>query len=129
MNMTTKTRQASSVTIVDIGGRIILGEECTSLGKLVSDLLGKGHNKILLNLADVHRVDTAGLAYIMAGLTSARKHNGDVKLLNPAKELQDVLQIHAYFLSWTSASTRLPQSGLSPNLRAPRPRAANTVWR
>ena len=93
MNMTTITRHAGSVTIVDIRGRIVLGEECTSLGKLLSDLLGKGHNKILLNLADVHRVDTAGLAYIMAGLTSARKHKGDLKLLNPAKELQDVLQI------------------------------------
>jgi anti-sigma B factor antagonist len=93
MNMTMKTRHAGAVTIVDIRGRIVLGEECTSLAKLVSDLLGTGHNKILLNLADVHRVDTAGLAYIMAGLTSARKHNGELKLLNPAKQLQDVLEI------------------------------------
>lgn len=93
MNMTARTRHTGSVTIVDISGRIVLGEECVSLGKLVSDLLGKGHNKIVLNLADVHRVDTAGLAYIVSGLTNAHKHNGDLKLLNPAKELQTVLQI------------------------------------
>ena len=93
MNMTTKTRQAGSVTIVDIGGRIVLGEECTSLGKLVSDLSGKGHNKILLNLADVHRVDTAGLAYIVSGLTSTRKRQGDLRLLNPRQDLLLVLQI------------------------------------
>jgi anti-sigma B factor antagonist len=93
MNMTAKTRHTGSVAIVDIRGRIVLGEECVSLGRLVSDLLGKGHNKILLNLADVHRVDTAGLAYIVSGLTSARKHKGDLKLLNPAKDLQSVMEI------------------------------------
>src|SRR5215475_4272789 len=93
MNMTTTTRQVGLVTIVDISGRIVLGEECISLGKLVSDLLDKGHNKILVNLADVHRVDTAGLAYIISGLTSARKRNGDLKLLNPTKDLRGVLEI------------------------------------
>lgn len=58
MRMTTTTRHVGFVTIVDISGRIVLGEESTSLVKLVSDLLGKGHNKILLNLADVNRIDT-----------------------------------------------------------------------
>ena len=93
MNMIAKNRQAGSVTVVDISGRIILGEECASLGKLMSDLLGKGHNKILLNLADVDRIDTAGLAYIVGGLTSIRKHEGDLKLLNPRKDFQAVLKI------------------------------------
>jgi anti-sigma B factor antagonist len=93
MNMIAKTRQVNSVTIVDISGRIILGEECVSLGKLMSDLLGKGHNKILLNVADVDRIDTAGLAYIVSGLTSVRKHKGDLKLLNPRKDFQAVLEL------------------------------------
>lgn len=93
MNMIAKTRQTGSVTIVDISGRIILGEECTSLGKLMSDLLREGHNKILLNLADVHRIDTAGLAYMVSGLTSIRKHKGDLKLLNPTKDFQTVLEL------------------------------------
>ena len=93
MNMTAKTRQSGSVTIVDIGGQIVLGDECTSLGKLMNDLLGKGRNKILLNLADVYRVDTAGLAYLVSGLTTLRKRNGDLKLLNPRKDFQAVLEI------------------------------------
>jgi len=93
MNMAAKIRQVGHVTIVDISGRIVLGEECASLGKLVNELLGKGHIRILLNLADVHRIDTAGLAYILSGLTSARKRNGDLKLLNPGKEFQTVLEI------------------------------------
>jgi anti-sigma B factor antagonist len=91
--MIAKTRHTGLVTIVDISGQIVLGEECTSLGKLVSDLLGTGHNRILLNLADVHRIDSAGLAYILSGMTSARKHKGDLKLLNPTKDLQAVLEI------------------------------------
>ena len=53
------------------------------------------HRKILLNLAGVYRVDSAGSAHIIAGSTSARKHKGDLKLLNPAKELQDVLKFTA----------------------------------
>ena len=92
MNMTAKTRQSGSVTIVDIGGQIVLGDECTSLGKLMNDLLGNGHNKILLNLADVHRM-TLPLAYIVSGLTTLRKCNGDLKLLNPRKDFQAVLEI------------------------------------
>ena len=93
MTMTAKTRDTGFVTIVDISGQIVLGEECVALGKLLSDLLSKGHHKILLNLADVHRIDSAGLAYILCGLTRVRKHNGDLKLLNPSKDLQSVLQL------------------------------------
>lgn len=72
MNMTAKTRRNGLVTIVDVSGRIVVGEECTSLEKLVNELLGKGHIRILVNLANVHRIDTAGLAYIMSALTSAQ---------------------------------------------------------
>jgi anti-sigma B factor antagonist len=93
MTMTAKTRHAGFVTIVDISGRIVLGEECVALKKLVSDLLSKGHNKILLNLADVHQIDSAGWAYIVSGFASVRKHNGDLKLLNPREDLQSVLQL------------------------------------
>lgn len=93
MNMAAKTRQMGLVTIVDITGRIVVGEECLSLGKLIDELLHKGNVRILLNLADVQRIDTAGLAYILGGLTSARKSKGDLKLLNPRKEFQEVVQI------------------------------------
>jgi anti-sigma B factor antagonist len=91
--MNAKTRHAGLVTIVDLCGQIVLGEECFSLGKLVRDLLAQGHNKILLNLAEVHRIDSAGLAHIFSGLTRARKSSGDLKLLNPTKDFHDVLRI------------------------------------
>ena len=57
MHMTTSSRQVGGVTIVDISGRIQLGEESAALRDLVSDLLRKGHKKILFNLADVNYID------------------------------------------------------------------------
>jgi anti-sigma B factor antagonist len=48
MKMTTTTRQVDFLTIVDISGKIVLGEECTSLSNVISDLLNQGHNQILL---------------------------------------------------------------------------------
>lgn len=124
MNMTAKTRQLGSVTIADISGRIVLGEECASLGKLVSELLSKGHTRIFLNLGDVDRIDSAGWAHILNGLTGARKHNGDLKLLDPTKDVQAVLQFTrmltvlevshdeaAAIKSFTESVDASPQSG------------------
>lgn len=92
MRLTTTTRQADSVTIVDISGRIVLGEETASLRSLLSDLLNKGHNKILLNLAYVDYIDSSGIGYLVRALSSVRSHNGELKVLNPTKNVQDVLQ-------------------------------------
>ena len=93
MSLDARVRHVGLVTIVELNGRIVLGEECVSLGKLVGELLECGDNKILLNLADVHRIDTAGLAHIFGGMVSVRKHNGELKLLHPRKDFQNVLQI------------------------------------
>ena len=93
MSLDARIRHAGFVTIVELSGRIVLGEECVWLGKLVSDLLERGDNKILLDLADVHRIDTAGLARIFSGMVSVRKRDGDLKLLHPRKDFQNVLEI------------------------------------
>lgn len=93
MKMTTTTRQVGFVAIVDISGQIVLGKESASLRSLISDLLSNGHKKILLNLANVERIDTAGLAYIISALKSVRMQEGELKLLNPTKHVQDVLQL------------------------------------
>ncbi len=61
MDMTTKTRQVDGVTIVDISGRIELGEESAALRDLVAGLLSEGNKQILLNLGDVHYIDSSGL--------------------------------------------------------------------
>jgi anti-sigma B factor antagonist len=93
MNMTTSTRQVGGVTIVDISGRIELGEESAALRELVCDLLSKGHKQILLNLGDVHYIDSAGLGTLVSAFTSVRKQEGELKLLNLTNKVRDVMQI------------------------------------
>jgi len=93
MNMTTSTREVGGVTIVDISGRIVLGEESAALRNLVGDLLAKGHKKILFNLGDVNYIDSSGLGHLVSAFTSVRKQDGELKLLNLTKKVHDVIQI------------------------------------
>src|SRR6266571_8107063 len=93
MDMTTSIRQVGGVTIVDISGRIVLGEESAALRDLVCDLLSKGHKKILFNLGDVNYIDSSGLGHLVSALTSVRKQDGELKLLNLTNKVHDVMQI------------------------------------
>ncbi len=93
MRMTTATRQVEGVTIVNISGQIVFGEESAALRVLVCDLLGEGHRKILLNLAGVDYVDSTGLGHLISAVASVRKVKGDLKLLKLTGKVQDILQI------------------------------------
>jgi len=93
MNMTATTRQVGGVTIVDISGRIVLGEESAALRDLVCELLSKGHKKILFNLGDVNYIDSSGLGHLVSAFTSVRKQEGELKLLNLTNKVHDLLQI------------------------------------
>ena len=93
MNMTTITRQVGDVTIVDISGRIVLGEESATLRNLVCDLLNKEQKKILFNLADVNYIDSSGLGHLVSAFTSVRKQGGELKLLKLTNKVQDLMQI------------------------------------
>jgi len=93
MHMTTSTRQVGGVTIVDVSGRIVLGEECSALRELVCDLLSKGQKKILFNLGDVNYIDSSGLGHLVSAFTSVRKREGKLKLLNLTNKVHDLMQI------------------------------------
>jgi len=93
MDMTTSIRQVGGVTIVDISGRIVLGEESAALRDLVCDLLSKGHKKILFNLGDVNYIDSSGLGHLVSAFTSVRKQEGELKLLNLTNKVHDLMQI------------------------------------
>ncbi len=93
MHMTTSTRQVGGLTIVDISGRIVLGEESAALRDLVCDLLNKGHKQILFNLGDVHYIDSSGLGHLVSALTTVRKQEGELKLLNLTNKVHDVMQL------------------------------------
>jgi anti-sigma B factor antagonist len=91
--MKATTRQVNSVTVVDLGGRITLGEGCSQLRDLIRDLIAKGHKKILLNLAEVTYIDSSGIGELVSGFTAVSNHDGQLKLLNLTKKVHDLLQI------------------------------------
>ena len=93
MKMTISTRQVGGITILDIGGRIALGEESTSLRDVIRDLLKNGHKQILFNLGDVAYIDTTGLGSLVGAFTTVRKQGGDLKLLNLPEKFAGVMQI------------------------------------
>jgi anti-sigma B factor antagonist len=93
MNIITSTREVGGVTIVDISGRIVLGEESAALRDEVLDLLSKGHKQILLNLADVDHIDSMGLGALVSAFASVRKQGGELKLLNLTDKAADLMQV------------------------------------
>ncbi len=93
MNMTINTRQARDVTIVDIRGRIVLGEESSAVRDMVCDLLSKGHKQILLNLGGVEYIDSVGLGSLVGAFTSVRRQGGELKLVNVTPKVTDIMQL------------------------------------
>ena len=86
-------RQVQDVTILDLHGKILIGEGDDALRDAVTKLVDGGKSKILLNLADVPYVDSAGLGEIVRCYTTVSKKGGKLKLLNLTKKIQDLLSI------------------------------------
>ncbi|SNS48526.1 anti-sigma B factor antagonist [Granulicella rosea] len=93
MSMKFQTRQVDGVTILDLSGRITLGEGSVTLRDAVRDVLTKGSNKILLNLGDVNYIDSSGIGELVSAYTSVKGAGGEMKLLNLTKKVHDLLQI------------------------------------
>jgi anti-sigma B factor antagonist len=91
--MKASTRQVNGVTVVDMSGRITLGEGSVILREAVKDLVAKGQKKILLNLGDVTYIDSSGIGELVSAFTSVRNQGGELKLLNLTKKVHDLLQI------------------------------------
>ena len=93
MSMKASTRQVDGITVVDLSGRITLGEGSVILRDTVRDLVAKGNKKILLNLGDVNYIDSSGIGELVSAFTSVRNQGGELKLLNLTKKVHDLLQI------------------------------------
>ena len=93
MSMKFKTRQVDGITVLDLSGRITLGEGSVTLRDAVRDVLAKGSNKILLNLADVNYIDSSGIGELVSAFTAVKNAGGDLKLLHLTKKVHDLLQI------------------------------------
>ncbi len=93
MTMKANSRQINGITVVDMSGRITLGEGSVVLRDTIRDLLSKGQKKILLNLGDVTYIDSSGIGELVSAFTSVRNQGGELKLLNLTKKVHDLLQI------------------------------------
>lgn len=93
MSMKAITRQVDHVSVVDLSGRITLGEGCSQLRELIRDLLAKGHKDILLNLGEVTYIDSSGIGELVSGFTTVTNHGGSLKLVGLSKRVKDLLQI------------------------------------
>lgn len=93
MTMKANSRQVDAVTVVDLSGRITLGEGSVVLRDTIRDLVSKGRTKILLNLAEVTYIDSSGIGELVSAFTTVRNQGGELKLLNLTKKVHDLLQI------------------------------------
>jgi anti-sigma B factor antagonist len=91
--MKASNRQVDGITVVDMSGRITLGEGSVVLRDSIRDLIGKGQKKILLNLGDVTYIDSSGIGELVSAFTAVRREGGELKLLNLTKKVHDLLQI------------------------------------
>jgi anti-sigma B factor antagonist len=93
MSLKVKVRQAGDVAVIDLSGKVTLGEGSGTLRDTVADVAGKGNKNILLNMADVSYIDSAGLGELVGSYTSVTNKGGQLKLVNLQTKLKDLMQI------------------------------------
>ncbi len=93
MALTIASREVDGVTVLDLSGRITLGEGSVQLREAIRDLIGKGSKNILLNLGDVSYIDSSGLGELVSAFTTSKNQGANLKLLGLTKKVKDVLQL------------------------------------
>jgi anti-sigma B factor antagonist len=91
--LTIASREVNGVVILDLSGRITLGEGSVQLREAVRGLIGKGKKNILLNLGDVNYIDSSGLGELVSAFTTAKNQQAEVKLLKLTRKVHDLLQL------------------------------------
>jgi len=92
-DITITERQAGDVTILDLMGKVTIGEGSVALRTTIRRLLGEGKNKILLNLGGVGYIDSSGIGELVSSFTAVKKEGGTLKLLSLTQKIQDLLAI------------------------------------
>jgi anti-sigma B factor antagonist len=93
MSLYATYRDVGTVTVVDMGGKITLGDGSALLRKTVRALLEDDRTHIIINLADVDYIDSSGIGELVHAFTSVHNRNGELKLLHLTKKVRDLLQI------------------------------------
>ena len=88
-----RERQAGDVTILDMDGKITIGEGSVALRGAVRRLIEEGKKKILLNLSNVGYVDSSGIGELVSSFTTVNREGGQLKLLNLTQKIRDLLAI------------------------------------
>ena len=93
MSAVIKSRRLDDVVILDISGRITLGEGAVTLRDALQKLLNAGERKLVMNLENVNYIDSAGLGELVTAFTVVRANGGQLKLLKLTHRIHDLLQI------------------------------------
>jgi anti-sigma B factor antagonist len=93
MALTIASREVNGVTVLDLSGRITLGEGSVQLRDAIRGLISKGQKNILLNMAEVNYIDSSGLGELVSAFTTAKNQQAEVKLLKLTKKVHDLLQL------------------------------------
>jgi anti-sigma B factor antagonist len=91
--MTIQERVVGSVTILDLGGKLVLGDGDTLLKDKIHSLVFQGRKQIILNMGAVNYMDSSGLGALVASSVTAKSNDGQIKLVSLTKRLQDLLAI------------------------------------
>ncbi len=93
MSLKISVRQAGNVAIIDLEGRVTLGEAAGSLRETIKDLVAKDRKNILLNLSEVGYIDSSGLGELVGAFATVSNRGGRLKLLNLQKRVTELMQI------------------------------------
>jgi anti-sigma B factor antagonist len=93
MSATINNRQNGDVVLVDVGGKITLGDGSVAIREAVKKLVADGNKNIVLNLGEVTYIDSSGIGELVSAFTTVSNNGGNLKLLNLTKRVQDLLQI------------------------------------
>jgi len=88
-----KERQAGDVTVLDMDGKVTIGDGSVALRSAIRRLLEEGKKKVLLNLAGVGYIDSSGIGELVSSYTSIKNAGGQLKLLNLTQKIHDLLTI------------------------------------
>ncbi|MEW6126198.1 MAG: STAS domain-containing protein [Acidobacteriota bacterium] len=91
--MNISERVVEGVSVLDLSGKIVLGEGDIQIKDRIKDLLADGQRRILLNLGDVSYIDSAGLGALISCYATTKREGGSLKLMNLTKRVQDLLTI------------------------------------
>ena len=93
MSVKEKIHQVNDVLVIELSGRITVGDGSVMLRDRIRKELAGGRKRILINLGDVSYIDSSGLGELISAFTSAKKGGGELKLLSLTKKIRDLMEI------------------------------------